>query len=171
MSEFHVIPIGEGLVIPEFAFRLLMAAVLGFLMGVERAFRQKVASLRTFAIISVGSCLFTVLSIEAYSGVSSNAFDVTRIASGIVTGIGFVGGGVIFKTADRIEGITTGVMIWLAAGLGMACGFGQFGIALWSFFIYVGIFVVAAIAYRVISFIHLRILRTPIEQMRYAKPH
>ena len=102
--------------------RVALAAALGLLMGVERAWHHKVASLRTFSMISVGACLFSMLSIQG-DGVSPH--DPTRIAAQIVSGIGFLGGGVIFKTSSRVEGITTAAMIWLVAAVGTCCGFGQ----------------------------------------------
>jgi putative Mg2+ transporter-C (MgtC) family protein len=101
--------------------QVALAAVLGLLMGIERAWRHKVASLRTFSMISVGACVFAIMS--AY-GSGSGDHDPTRIAAQIVTGVGFLGGGVIFKTPNRVEGITTAAMIWLVAAIGACCGFG-----------------------------------------------
>ncbi len=128
----------------------MIAAGLGIAIGFERALRRKVASFRTFAMISSGSCLFTLLSVEAaHPGAStSGAIDATRIAAGIVTGIGFVGGGVIFKTSDRVEGITTGAMIWMASAIGMACGFGRTDMALWGFAVYLGIVLSAIVLHK-----------------------
>jgi len=102
--------------------RVALAALLGLLMGVERAWHHKVASLRTFSMISVGACLFSMISVL---GSSNTSHDPTRIAAQIVAGVGFLGGGVIFKTSSRVEGITTAAMIWLVAAVGTCCGFGQ----------------------------------------------
>jgi len=102
--------------------RVALAAVLGLLMGLERAWRHKVASLRTFSMISVGACLFSMISLV---GAGSGGHDPTRIAAQVVAGVGFLGGGVIFKTSSRVEGITTAAMIWLVAAVGMCCGYGQ----------------------------------------------
>jgi putative Mg2+ transporter-C (MgtC) family protein len=102
--------------------RVALAALLGLLMGIERAWHHKVASLRTFSMISVGACLFSMIS-EIGSGTGSH--DPTRIAAQIVAGVGFLGGGVIFKTSSRVEGITTAAMIWLVAAVGTCCGYGQ----------------------------------------------
>jgi len=99
-----------------------LAALLGLLVGIERAWHHKVASLRTFSMISVGACLFSIISVE---GAGDGGHDTTRMAAQIVAGIGFLGGGVIFKTASRVEGITTAAMIWLVAAVGTCCGFGQ----------------------------------------------
>ncbi len=125
---------GYALVVPAYVKQMLLAGTLGALIGVERELRQKVASIRTFTVISLGSCIFGSLSLAAAGGsVDGMPYDVTRVAAGIVTGIGFLGGGVIFKTKDKIEGITTGAMIWLVAALGMSCGFNQLSFAIWSF--------------------------------------
>jgi putative Mg2+ transporter-C (MgtC) family protein len=102
--------------------RIALAALLGLLMGLERAWHHKVASLRTFSMISVGACIFGILSVD---GGGAHNHDTTRIAAQIVAGIGFLGGGVIFKTSSRVEGITTAAMIWLVAAIGTSCGFGQ----------------------------------------------
>ena len=120
---------GLMIVMPAAAKQLGLSALIGFVIGLERALRGKVASMRTFSTSCCGSCLFTILSISANGG---GGHDVTRVAAQIVTGIGFLGGGVIFKTTDRIEGITTGALIWLTSALGMACGFNQIAIVFWS---------------------------------------
>jgi len=117
---------GSSIVLTWQAKQLLLSAFIGLLIGLEREWRGKAASIRTFSTICAGSCLFTILSLEAAgTSVSGQPYDVTRISTQIVTGIGFLGGGVIFKTSDRIEGITTGALIWLTAAVGMACGFNK----------------------------------------------
>lgn len=123
---------GLTLVMPAHAKQLILSALLGFVMGIERAWRGKAASMRTFSVICAGSCLFTILSVEAAGGARALPHDVTRVAAQIVTGVGFLGGGVIFKTSDRIEGITTGALIWLASAVGMACGFNQIDLVVWA---------------------------------------
>jgi len=122
--------------IPHEIVQIIVAAVIGLLIGVERAWRNKVASIGTFSMISLGSCVLTLLSLSPEIG-DNMPHDPTRIAAQIVTGVGFIGGGVIFKTSDRVEGITTAAMIWLTAALGMACGFNHislalFALAIWS---------------------------------------
>lgn len=134
MEDLAVTIGGQALVIPQYVKQMLVAGTLGALIGVERELRQKVASIRTFTVISLGSCIFSALSLAAAgASLDQMPYDVTRVAAGIVTGIGFLGGGVIFKTKDKIEGITTGAMIWLVAALGMSCGFNQIAFAIWSF--------------------------------------
>ena len=123
---------GLSFKIPIVGKQLFLAAIVGLIIGFDRAMRGKTASLRTFSMIAVGSCLFTILSLDGSNAMYGRA-DVTRIAAQIVSGVGFLGGGVIFKTADRVEGITTAAMIWLTAALGMACGFNHVEAVYWAF--------------------------------------
>lgn len=130
LDSTHVI-LGQEIFIPAQAKQLMLAAFIGFIIGVERAWRGKVASMRTFALLSTGSCLYTILSVDGVFGGGTSHHDITRVAAQIVTGVGFLGGGVIFKTRDRIEGVTTGALIWLTAAIGMACGFNQTALVVW----------------------------------------
>lgn len=130
-------------------FSLLLSTVLGLLLGVERAVNHKVASIRTFALICSGSCLFTLVSSQAVIGTN---YDPTRIASNILTGVGFLGGGVIFKSADKVEGITTGSMIWFVAAIGMGCGFGEYGLAICSFVLYSVILGVGKVVHKLVDY-------------------
>lgn len=107
--------------------RLVTAATLGTLFGLERGFARKDPSLRTFMIISLGSCAFTIVSISGAEGIPGT--DPTRIAAQILTGIGFLGAGTIFKSKDRIQGLTTAALMWMVAAVGMAVGFGRLDIA------------------------------------------
>jgi putative Mg2+ transporter-C (MgtC) family protein len=112
--------------------RLLAAMVLGGLLGFERELAGKVAGLRTYSLISVGSALFVIVSMIVAADLSSvGAFDPLRVASNIVVGIGFVGAGmIIFREHEhRVQGLTTAAGLWIAAGIGMATGFGLFVIA------------------------------------------
>jgi putative Mg2+ transporter-C (MgtC) family protein len=102
--------------------RLVVATVLGGIIGAEREYRDKSAGFRTLMLISLGACLYTIISIAM--GNEYNSAD--RIASNIVTGIGFVGAGVIFKDANHVNGITTAAGIWITAAIGMAAGFGDY---------------------------------------------
>jgi putative Mg2+ transporter-C (MgtC) family protein len=103
--------------------KLLAALVAGGLIGAERERSRKAVGLRTLILISTGSALFTLLSIHI-AGTSTN--DPGRIAANIVTGIGFLGAGVILEERGRVTGLTTAATIWLSAALGMAAGMGQF---------------------------------------------
>ena len=112
-------PIETNLII-QLAVSLLFGAVIGF----EREYRSKAAGFRTITIITVGSTLFTILSQKL--GVSPNQ---DRIASNIITGIGFIGAGVIFKDNYSVSGLTTAATIWVSAAIGMALGIGEYIIA------------------------------------------
>jgi putative Mg2+ transporter-C (MgtC) family protein len=109
----------------DYVWRLLLAAGLGAVLGVEREYRQKPAGLRTNILIAVGSALFTMLSLEMTKGVG----DTSRVAGQIVTGIGFLGGGAIMRYRDTVHGMTTAATIWVNAAIGIAAGAGQFGLA------------------------------------------
>lgn len=97
---------------------IFISVILGLFIGAEREYRNKSAGLRTFILVCFGSCLFTILSIKI--GVN----DPDRLAANIITGIGFLGAGVIFKGDNKIDGITTATTIWATASIGMAVGSG-----------------------------------------------
>lgn len=99
-------------------YHLLIALAIGAIIGTEREYRSKSAGLRTMIMVSLSSCLFTILSIKI--GVENP----DRLAANILTGLGFLGAGVIFKDDNRISGITTATTIWMVAALGMAVGAG-----------------------------------------------
>ncbi len=107
---------------------LFLSVALGAAIGLEREIRGKDPSLRTFSFICLGSCLFTVLSRET-AMLSSHA-DPGRIAAQIVTGIGFLGVGTIFRSPRGISGLTTSALMWVTAAIGMAVGFGYEHLAL-----------------------------------------
>ncbi|HOK94472.1 MAG TPA: MgtC/SapB family protein [Candidatus Pacearchaeota archaeon] len=109
--------------IPEIQFflQLLLSFFLGSLIGVERERIGKEAGLRTFSLVAVGSTLFTILSKEGFLGISSS-FDPSRIAAGIVMGIGFLGAGIIVFREGHIEGLTTAAALWSTGAVGMAVG-------------------------------------------------
>ncbi len=108
----------------EEAAQVSVAFVIGAIIGLEREFRSKPAGFRTMILICVGSCLYTIISRE--SGVESG----DRIASNIVTGIGFIGAGVIFKEGITVNGLTTAALIWVTAALGMAIGYHNYTLAI-----------------------------------------
>lgn len=107
------------------ALDLLLAAVLGFCIGLERKCRYKEAGIRTHTIVSFGSALMMVVSKHAFG---SDA-DAARVAAQIVTGIGFLGAGVIVYRRNVVHGLTTASGVWTTAGIGMACGGGLWIIA------------------------------------------
>lgn len=98
--------------------RLLASVLVGALIGIEREYRSKSAGLRTFTLMCLGSTIFTMLS-DVFESSGTG-----RIAANIVTGIGFLGAGVIFKNEERVQGLTTAAIIWVTAALGMAIGDG-----------------------------------------------
>ncbi|MDD4860010.1 MAG: MgtC/SapB family protein [Dehalococcoidales bacterium] len=107
----------------EIVLRLLLAAVLGAVIGFQREKVGKPAGLRTHALIALGAALFTAVSIYGFGG---NA-DISRVAAGVVVGVGFIGGGVILhRTGGAVEGLTTAATVWTAAGIGMAVGTGLY---------------------------------------------
>jgi putative Mg2+ transporter-C (MgtC) family protein len=115
---------GQGwLQLGELAF----AFVLSALIGLEREYRHKSAGLRTYTVVGVGAALFMLVSKYGFSDVLQSGrvvLDPSRVAAQIVTGIGFIGGGVIFMRSHLVRGLTTAAIVWLTAAVGMACGAG-----------------------------------------------
>lgn len=111
----------ELLIILPIALKVIVATICGSIVGWEREKKNKVAGLRTNILICVGSAIFTIGSfyVASYYG-----GDPTRILSTIVTGMGFLGGGVIMKEGDRIIGITTAAFIWVISAIGILAGMG-----------------------------------------------
>jgi putative Mg2+ transporter-C (MgtC) family protein len=114
---------------PTIILRLSLALVLGAIIGLERESREHEAGMRTNALIALGCSLFTIISVDGFTdllGQPHIQLDPTRIASYVIAGIGFLGGGAIFVMQDkgRIKGITTAAAIWVVAAIGMACGAG-----------------------------------------------
>lgn len=106
----------------EDLLRVALALVVGGLLGLEREYRDKTAGFRTISLITVGATLFTIFSIR----LGEPAEDPVRIAGAIVSGVGFLGAGVILRHRGEIVGITTAATIWLAAALGMGIGSGNY---------------------------------------------
>lgn len=114
--------------LPEDIYKLLLSFLLGAIIGTEREYRSKSAGLRTMILIAVGSTLFTIVSTKISS-------DAGRIAANIVTGIGFIGAGIIFRENNRVVGITTAAIVWVTAALGMGIGAGFYEVSLATFVI------------------------------------
>lgn len=108
-----------------------VALVLTASIGLERQVRQKAAGLSTHALVGTGSAVFTLVSAYGFSNVTGPAasLDPSRIAAQIVSGVGFLGAGVIFVNRDVVRGLTTAATIWMAAAVGMACGAGMLVLA------------------------------------------
>ncbi len=113
-------------------FRIFLSVVLGFIIGLEREITNKAAGLRTNILVSVGSCLFTILSLYGFSNALSiyPMGDPARVAAQILTGIGFIGGGCVLRHGTSIFGLTTAATLWATASVGMACGCGKFSLAI-----------------------------------------
>lgn len=104
--------------------RILVAFILGVIIGIERGISHKVVGFRTLTLVCVGSTGFTLISIYGFQNV-----DTSRVAAQIVTGIGFLGAGAILHKGYITKGLTTAAALWVAAAIGMACGCGMFVLA------------------------------------------
>ena len=109
-----------------FIMRIFVAGLLGGVIGFEREFRAKEAGVRTHFIVALGSALFMIISQYAFSG----RFDAARVAAQVVSGIGFIGAGVIIFQKNVVRGITTAAGLWVAAGIGLACGAAMYSVAI-----------------------------------------
>ena len=121
--------------IGEIALRLVVAAALSGLVGLEREWRERAAGLRTHMLVGVGSALFTLISAYGFNeflvgGSNVVRADPSRIAAQIVTGIGFLGAGAIMRQGLNIRGLTTAAGLWVVAAIGMAVGAGYYAGAL-----------------------------------------
>jgi putative Mg2+ transporter-C (MgtC) family protein len=117
-------PTGQGL--SQFA-ELGIAFLLSALIGLEREIRHKSAGLRTYTVVGTAAALFLLISKYGFTNVLVTdrvVLDPSRVAAQIVTGIGFIGAGLIFVRGDRVAGLTTAATVWLVTGIGMACGAG-----------------------------------------------
>jgi len=110
----------------EYALRILISFAVGSIIGFEREYRSKAAGLRTMIMICLGSTIFTIVSLI----IDPHSKD--RIASTIVTGVGFLGAGIIFKDGLSVTGLTTASTVWIASALGMAIGVGEYFVAFFS---------------------------------------
>jgi len=114
---------------PDDIFSVILAVVLGTAIGLEREIRGKAAGLRTNVLICLGAAVFTIISKEMAAGAGDS---LTRIAAGVVTGVGFLGAGAVIRDRGGIHGLTTAATIWLVASIGMACGAGFYKLAIIS---------------------------------------
>lgn len=114
----------------DLVIRLILAAVFGGLVGWERQKGHKPAGLRTHMLVSMGSALFTMISfMVTFDLANGGVIDSTRIAAGVVTGIGFLGAGAIIQSQEKVIGLTTAASIWIVSAIGMAIGYGLFILA------------------------------------------
>lgn len=113
--------------------QILVAFVLGAIMGLERDFHGSPAGVRTYSAVCLGACVFGLISAHAHGAYSyHSAVDPTRIAAQIVTGIGFLGAGVIFRSGMTTIGLTTAATIWATAAVGLAVAFRMYAVAVFS---------------------------------------
>ncbi len=116
----------------EIMIRLIVAFVLGSLLGIERTYAGKTAGIRTFALVSLGSALAIIISEQVIAHyIASNIsaafrFDPLRLMAGLIQGIGFIGAGMIIFQKDHVTNLTTAAGVWIAATIGMATGFGLY---------------------------------------------
>ena len=112
-----------------FALRLLLAVVLGFVLGFERFFVRKPAGIRTMSLVCAGSATFMMMA-EQLQESTAFAIDPTRVAQGIITGVGFLGAGTILQRREGVRGLTTAATVWLTAAVGISAGSGAYSLAL-----------------------------------------
>lgn len=115
-------------------FDILLSALLGFLIGLERKLRMKEAGIRTHTIVCIGSALLMVVSMYGFGAEA----DTSRVAAQIVSGIGFLGAGIIVYRQHEVKGLTTAAGIWATAGVGMACGASMYVLAIGATAILIG---------------------------------
>ncbi|MDU5922389.1 MAG: MgtC/SapB family protein [Finegoldia magna] len=109
------------------AFKLILAAVLGAIIGVEREIKNRAAGFRTHIIVSVGACLIMLIGIDAIGDISKDqARDTARLAGQVVSGIGFLGAGTILQKKNGVSGLTTAATLWLSGAIGLAVGIGYY---------------------------------------------
>lgn len=122
----------------EVFWQLLLAVLLGSLIGIEREIAHKSAGMRTHALVSLGSALFSVVS---QSVIGPNV-DPTRIAAQVVTGIGFLGAGLIVFDKSKVKGLTTAAGVWVASAIGVAVGFKLYDTAVFATILTILVFLV-----------------------------
>lgn len=111
---------------------IIIALLLGSLLGLERAIADKGAGMRTYALVSMGAALFVVISenvIARYSAMGFVSFDPLRVSAAIIAGIGFIGAGLFIWKENKVHNITTAAGLWVSSGIGIACGFGLYILA------------------------------------------
>lgn len=142
----------------EWHFRILISAVLGFMIGFDRTHKHKPAGVKTYTFVTVASALITIISIHSvgvYSALYEHTMmDPMRLAAQIVTGLGFIGAGVILKNGLEVKGLTSAAMIFYAGGVGIGTGAGFYGIVITSM---------------IITFVVIRIGNWAERRMKYPK--
>lgn len=106
----------------DLVIRVVVASLIGAIIGYEREYRGKVAGVRTHFLVAMGAALFMIISLYGFEGVEK--FDAARVAAGVVGGLGFLGGGIIMKN-KHISGLTTAAGIWVTGAIGLSLGAGM----------------------------------------------
>lgn len=109
--------------------RIILSAILGSLIGLERELKGKPAGLITLTLVSLGATMIAILQENILK-----TGDITRLSAQVISGVGFIGGGAIIQTKEHVQGLTTAATLWISACLGLVIGYGQIKIALFSFF-------------------------------------
>jgi putative Mg2+ transporter-C (MgtC) family protein len=112
--------------------RILLATFLGLLIGAERTLAGKNAGMRTFSLVSLGSALIIVASEEVGNQFAGSQMQISHVISGIVTGVGFIGAGMIFSRDNLLKGLTSAAGLWAAAAIGMTAGFGLYSLSVFA---------------------------------------
>jgi len=113
--------------------RLFFSLILSGFIGLERQVHRRTAGLRTHILVSLGSCLIMLTSLYVFDIYKNQApMDPSRIAAGVITGIGFLGAGAIIRAREGIKGLTTAASLWVVAGIGLACGCGFYKAAIFT---------------------------------------
>lgn len=125
-------------------FNLAMAMLLGMIIGAERLYAHKTASMRTYALVSMGSALFVSLALFGAGQLSDIYPEINPffMIAQIITGVGFLGAGLIIYKNDQLVGVTSATGLWVSAGIGIACGFGMIKLALMATLLVLFIFIV-----------------------------
>ena len=143
----------------EIVLRLMAAVALAFVIGLDRELRNKPVGLRTFMLVSLGAAAFSLVIMELTESIGPEghiAMDPSRVAEGIIGGIGFLGAGAIIQGARGVVGATTGASIWVVGGIGMACGFG--------FYVHAAITTaIAAVVLTLLGLLEKRLFGRPVE--------
>ena len=144
----------------EIIMKLVVALLLGMSLGVERAVAGKTAGMRTYGLVTMGSTLFTIVGVTAAGGYASGTalVESLRFTAQILTGIGFIGAGLIFAHEGKVSGVTTAAGIWVSAGVGVAIGYGLYILAaittLFTFFVFTALWY---IEHRLKTLVHFEV--------------
>lgn len=151
-----------------FVTKMCLAMVLGLLLGLERVYAHKTAGMRTYALASVATCFFVIISLHIGVSITTpgDSFSPAQIAAAVITGIGFLGAGLIFFKDDHVQNLTTAAGLWVCAGIGMAVGFGMFKEAIFAAIL--TFFVLGILTYFE-RYIRLRFFPDPVFEQGKAK--